>query len=629
MKVEYGHLFSFPPKTMPTRNDLLREGRYRIIDQCEADGSGVAFAAYDNFLKTNVALNQVFVRSGRILTATQQEAMRTDVAGRARRLMEINHSSLLKIHDYFAEINQQYLVTELVEGSDLNELVERQKNAYPVAQVIGWADRLLDALSFLHTLKPSMIHREINPRAVKLLPDGSIKLITSGLVRNSEANADSSTASQAFDARAVHYIPLEQIWIGLDNASKTFILKNYDEESERILEQPLDVRSDLYSMAATLYFLLTGAHPADSLERSIDIMEGKPDPLRNPTELKPDIPQAVSDVLLKAMTIRRDQRFDSAVIFQHILNAAFAKSRKQFDDDVRRREEMEFKRAIEEQERLERERQLKEQQAREEEIARQRVQAEREEFRRKQLAAAAEEKRRADAEAQKRSQIEAQQREVAEKQRLIAEKARLEAEVERLRAETEEIQRIHRSETPQMVPVESVEQVVVAEVKVPESRAKEAPVSQVVNEPALFEDFADQEVEAASGRGLVKVFVAGAGLLAVAAIGFGVWSYSSSTGAAVPAPTAAQVSTAEPAKTEAPKPVEPTPQSAAENVPVPQGSVPEADVKELSTQSQTSVKGKPAPTANPASARKAPAATDKTAPAKPKKPVTVEDLLNN
>ena len=258
------------------------------------------------------------------MTPAQLEARKMNFSKKAKALTEMKHESLLLVQDFFSEIEHHYLVTEFTEGSTLGELLEKGRKPFPVSDVSNWADSLLDALNYLHTLTPPVIHGEVKPQNVRLLANGKVKLQVFNLVRSAE-EVNAAMTNQTFDAAVLPYLPLEQIWQGLDAASKKVILTNYDDQSEKILEQPADARSDVFAMAATLYHLLTGRTPADALTRSIDILEGKADPLKAANELNPVVPAEVSDVLLKALEIKRENRFSSAGIMRQVLRSAFAR----------------------------------------------------------------------------------------------------------------------------------------------------------------------------------------------------------------------------------------------------------------------------------------------------------------
>lgn len=309
----------FKPNNMPAINEQLQQGRYRIIQPLGQNGTGAVYEAYDHVLKTNVACKEISLDLKKALGVVQPETLKRAFAAEAKILTEIKHESLLQIHDYFSEADQHYLVTELVDGNNLSELAEKNKNPLALSDVTDWAEQMLDALHFLHTQTPPIIHRDIKPRNVKLTASGKIKL-TLTVTPSADGKAGATIANQA-----LHYLPLEQILGGLDSASQKVITNSYDEKSGRILEQPPDAKSDIYALGATLYYLLTARPPVDTLERSIDILEGKSDPLPTPHQLNSQVPPEISEVLMKALEIKREKRFDSAIIMRQAWRTALVR----------------------------------------------------------------------------------------------------------------------------------------------------------------------------------------------------------------------------------------------------------------------------------------------------------------
>lgn len=281
-------------------NQILQKGRYRILEQA---GNGLSYQAYDNFLKANVALQEINEKG------LLQDKCELDYAKRAKNLTQIKHDSLLNIHDYFSEIDRQYLVSESVEGDSMSGIIERSKSLINLADFVRWSDQLLDAVSCLQNRIPPIIHSEIRPQNIKLTANNKLKLITFSFSKQNEQNPDSTE---------LPFFPLERIWKNLDSSSKQFILRSYDEKSERILAQPLDVRSDVYSVGATLYYLATGKRPIDVLERTINLLEGKADPLQPLNKLNPAIPLEIASIVMKALEIKREDRFSSALVMQSI-----------------------------------------------------------------------------------------------------------------------------------------------------------------------------------------------------------------------------------------------------------------------------------------------------------------------
>jgi serine/threonine protein kinase len=303
-------------------NENLQQGRYRIINQLGQNGTGLVYEAYDNVSETNVVLREITVKLNKVTTPAQLETLKLAFSEEAKVLTGIKHSSFIRVHDYFSEIDRHYLVLEAVDGEYLSGLLEQNNGAFPLSDVTDWGDQLLDALNYLHTQNPAIIHRDIKPQNIKVASDGRIKLLALAAARNSETAANTSISNLAFEATSLNYLPLEQIWGKLDLASQKVISNSYDERSEELLMEPPDARSDIYALGATLYHLVTARRPVDSLERSIDILEGKPDPLPSPSRLNPDIPPEISYVLMKALEIKREKRFESALIMRQVLKTA-------------------------------------------------------------------------------------------------------------------------------------------------------------------------------------------------------------------------------------------------------------------------------------------------------------------
>ncbi len=290
-------------------NQILHQ-RYRITAQLGQIDSGLGYTAFDTVPGINVFLKETLCENGEPPTPAVPATVR--------------HQSLLCAGDTFAESGRQYVVMEHIDGKTLGDLIERRKNAFPIKDVALWADGLLDALNHLHTHNPPIIHSDIKPHNIKLSVGGNVRLLLfeAGSARDQTSRAELTT----FDAAVLGYLPLEQIWLGLDVGSRKVIRSGYDERSAEILEKPLDVQSDLYAIGATLYHLLTARVPADSLTRSIELLEGNPDPLVAASEINPAIPVEVSDLLTRALQIKREERFGSASIMRQVLRSAIARS---------------------------------------------------------------------------------------------------------------------------------------------------------------------------------------------------------------------------------------------------------------------------------------------------------------
>jgi serine/threonine protein kinase len=296
---------------MLTSNQLLQKGRYRIINSLTNDHNVGFYSAYDTVSNANVVLRESVGTGGQGATPAQIESVNAAFMGDAKTLSGIKHEALLSVRDYFSEVDRQYLVMESVEGQDLASFLNSDEKRPAVADVLKWADQLLDGLSYLHGLPKPFVHRDVRPDNIRLTKNYKVKLLTAGL-ESWVGSGVNATKNYSGDDVMLHYRPLEQLWNGLDPTSQKVIANSFSDESSRIITQPVDARCDLYSLAATLYHILSRTLPSDALERAIEMLEGNPDPLKPLTEVDPSVPGDVSAVVMKALSIKREDRFSSA-----------------------------------------------------------------------------------------------------------------------------------------------------------------------------------------------------------------------------------------------------------------------------------------------------------------------------
>lgn len=270
-------------------NSVL-QSRYLIVRKLAQGGMGAVYQATDQRFGSTVALKQMLVSGEHLRKAFEREA---------RLLNGLRHRALPVVSDYFSEGDGVFLIMQFIPGEDLMARLEENNGPFAYSQVMAWADQLLDALDYLHTHEPPVIHRDIKPQNMKLTPRGEIILLDFGLAKGSTGLTAAGGASDSLLGYTPTYAPLEQI-----QGSGT------------------DPRSDLYSLAATLYHLVTGAAPSDALTRTSALVSGLPDPLRPANQLNTEIPAAVADVLMQAMTLNRDHRPASAAEMRNALKHA-------------------------------------------------------------------------------------------------------------------------------------------------------------------------------------------------------------------------------------------------------------------------------------------------------------------
>ncbi len=267
----------------------ILQNRYQIQRLLGQGGMGAVYLARDQRLDKLCAVKETLDVSPRAQQQFQREA---------RFLAHLDHPHLPRVTDYFAQTGRYYLVMDYVEGLDLADRVEQQGPA-PSAQALAWADQVLDALDYLHSQDPAVIHRDVKPANIKVTPAGpkgqasKAMLVDFGIAKEYVQGQHTMTGALALSPG---FAPLEQ----------------YATRGQT------DARTDLYGVGGTLYYLLTGVAPVESLNR------GAGAPLPGLREANPgaQVSAAVEDVVLKAMALQKQDRWQSAAEMRRALAQA-------------------------------------------------------------------------------------------------------------------------------------------------------------------------------------------------------------------------------------------------------------------------------------------------------------------
>ncbi len=276
--------------------NTLLQNRYLIVHLIGKGGMGEVYLAVDQRLGSAVAVKRTKFSEDEILgNAFEREA---------RTLARLRHSALTKVSDHFIEQENQFLIMEHISGDDLAKRLEINQKPFPLSWVLFWADQLLDALSYLHSHEPPIIHRDIKPQNLKLTDDNNIILLDFGLAKNSVGmnNLTTGGSTGSVVGYTPHYAPMEQI-----RGTGT------------------NPRSDIYSLSTTLYQLLTNIVPPDALSRADAVLSGTEDPIQPISDINPEVTKAVSDVILKGMSVSQDRRFAAAADMQKELRDAYVR----------------------------------------------------------------------------------------------------------------------------------------------------------------------------------------------------------------------------------------------------------------------------------------------------------------
>ncbi|MEU7006462.1 serine/threonine-protein kinase [Streptomyces sp. NPDC046332] len=257
----------------------LIQGRYRLHDVIGRGGMGEVWRATDESLGRRVA-----VKCLKPLGPQRDPAFMTVLRERFRRearvAASLQHRGVTVVHDFGEYDGVLFLVMELLEGHNLSQLLEENKqHPLPVQDVVDIAEQVADALAYTH--RQGIVHRDLKPANIMRLGDGAVKICDFGIARLGEDIGFTSKLTGTGIAMGTpHYMSPEQISGG-----------------------EIDHRSDLYSLGCVLYEIATGAPPFD-LEDAWAILVGHrdtpPEPLRTHRAELPDyLDRIVLDLLAK------------------------------------------------------------------------------------------------------------------------------------------------------------------------------------------------------------------------------------------------------------------------------------------------------------------------------------------
>jgi formylglycine-generating enzyme required for sulfatase activity len=254
---------------MPFLPGELLNQRYRLVSLLGRGAYGCVYRAWDVQEQVDVAIKEFLDPTVEIQRLFRREA---------RRLAALQHPQLPAIRDHFAlEDTGQYLVSDYIDGVDLQSLVD-QFGPLPSDMLIGWLQAAAEPLHYLH--QQGYRHLNVKPANIRLTPAGEVFLVDTGL-----------PGLGIMPARGGYGSPEQQA------------------------QGEITAAADIYSLGATLYTLLTGREPPKALERESGLVDLLP-----AREVNPNVEPYLSIVAGRAMSLRPDTRYESALEFAQALN---------------------------------------------------------------------------------------------------------------------------------------------------------------------------------------------------------------------------------------------------------------------------------------------------------------------
>jgi len=265
----------------------LQSGKYTIERVIGTGGFGITYYVRHNGLGHYFAIKEFFISAYCMRNSLQKTVMLQGMTPiiydkylqkfveEAQILAKLNHPNIVKVIDIFKENSTAYIVMPFIEGQTLQQLVE-QKGTLSYEATVNYIAQLSEAVEYIH--HRDILHRDIKPENIIITPENKAILIDFGSARefiHDKTQQHTSILTQG-------YAPLEQ----------------YSTISKK------GSYSDIYSLGATLYFVLTGQKPMDAAIRTMEMMS-------EPKDLVSSIPEVVNLTITKAMSLKPEERQQS------------------------------------------------------------------------------------------------------------------------------------------------------------------------------------------------------------------------------------------------------------------------------------------------------------------------------
>lgn len=254
----------------------LQEGAFQIIKPLSGGGQGTTYVAKytgaNGTIIDGIDLDSSVVLKEYVLPVHRSDSLEDrkyeELSAEAKILSSLDYHKIVKLYDCFVEDHRGYLVLEYIKGRSLNEIVKAQ-GPFDSSSVARIALSVTDILSYLHNREMPIIHRDLTPDNLMMDDNGEIKLLDFTVARESTGQRTATIVGKQA------YIPPEQF------------------RGNPVPE------SDIYALACTMYYLLTGSDP-------------KPMELDSPSRIKQDVDPQLEKILLTAGAFELSERYKSA-----------------------------------------------------------------------------------------------------------------------------------------------------------------------------------------------------------------------------------------------------------------------------------------------------------------------------
>jgi serine/threonine-protein kinase len=281
--------FSSAISSNPTSPAINRIGRFYVTRELGRGNLGCVYLAHDPVIGRQIAIKTLSPR----LTPAEKHRYELQFMNEARAAGCLSHPHIVTIYDASIEGGTNYIAMEYLQGRELDELLDHGHRFKPdeVASII-W--KIADALDHAH--KHDVIHRDIKPANIFMVKDDQPKLVDFGIARAPHRNTEKQDGTDAPNTLFCNNL------LGTPNYMSP----------EQATGKPVDARTDIYSLGAVMYEMLTGrkSFQASDAEKLLHQIAHKAP--QTPYEIDSRIPIMLSQIVMKAMSKRPEKRYQSA-----------------------------------------------------------------------------------------------------------------------------------------------------------------------------------------------------------------------------------------------------------------------------------------------------------------------------
>jgi len=279
----------------------MKYGRYEIVSELGRGAMGMVYQAHDPQINRMVALK--VLREDRLTTEDYVQRFLKEATAIGR----LSHPGIVTVYDIGQDHGTIYIAMEFLEGQSMDQLVKAGNLS--LTDIVDIGIQIAQALHYAHTR--GIIHRDIKPPNIICTPENILKVTDFGIAHIDDPDGQQMTRAGEILGTPVYMAP------------------------EQVMGQTVDGRSDLYSLGVILYELTTGHRPFKGENLTAVFRAITQDDPVPPDQLNPDIPPALSKLILKAMARKPEDRFRSGQEMSELLsNCLNVQSQEAFSETI-------------------------------------------------------------------------------------------------------------------------------------------------------------------------------------------------------------------------------------------------------------------------------------------------------